>query len=146
MNRLVAVLLFVIGLHMNAVNAQAPHTSYEIGNQKFGLFGYYVSQSSRPHFLAVFRPGAEQSQDPELFDFEAACEAILASPPDIDGVPKIDPIGGVIFFQVVQTRMLLLTTNVSSYIEFDVDASGCSEAEPNSIYTPVPGFTPGISN
>lgn len=146
MNRIFAVLAVAVGLQLGAANAQDPHATYEIGNQKYGLFGYYVSQGNRPHFLAVFRPSAEQSQDPDQFSYQAACEAIVASPPDIAGIPKIVPTGGVVFFQVVKRRMLLLSTNVSSYLEFDVDEGGCSKAEPASIYTPVPGFTPGISN
>ena len=55
-------------------------------------------------------------------------------------------VDGVVFFQVIKTRMSVFTTNVSSYSEFDVNEGKCSEAEPNSIYTPVPGFTPGVSN
>lgn len=141
MSRFLVILIGLAGLHTGVANAQDPHAHYEINGQTFGLFGYYVSRGSRPHFLAVFRPRGEQSRDPKQFDFEAACEVVLASLPEIDGIPKIEPTGGVIFFQVIQGGM-----NVSNYTEFDIDDTGCSKAEPASIYTPVPGFTPGISD
>lgn len=146
MHRFQALLLALFGLCANAANAQDPHTTYDINSQEFGLFGYYVSQKNQPHFLAVFRPTPEQSQNPDQFDYKAACEAVLASPPDIDGVPIIEPTGGVVFFQVIQRRFLIMSTNVSSYTEFDVHDAGCSVAEPGSIYIPSPGFRPGISN
>jgi hypothetical protein len=141
-------LTILVSFLMYASSAQAKdaYAHYEIDSQEWGLFGYYVSDRNRPHFLAVFRPNAEQPSDPEQFNFDAACEAVLVSPPKIDGVPLIEPTGGVVFFQVVQTRMLVFSTNISSFIEFDVSGGECSVAEPNSIYTPTPGFTPGISN
>ena len=138
--------LVSILLSIGPVHAQDAYARYQIDGQEWGLFGYYVSDRGRQVFLAVFRPNAEQSSDPEHFDFEAACEAVLASPPEIEGVPVIEPTGGVVFFQVIQTRMIVFSTNVSSFLEFDVNNSECSKADPNSIYTPVPGFTPGISN
>ncbi|MEO9825954.1 MAG: hypothetical protein ABJF50_16195 [Paracoccaceae bacterium] len=146
MNRFRVLLLASLDLGANVANAQDPHATYDINSQVYGLFGYYVSQKDRPHLLAVFRPTPDQSQTPEPFDYEAACKAVLASPPVMDGVPAIEPTGVVVFFQVVQRRFLVMSTSVSSYTEFDVHDAGCSLAEPNSIYTPTPGFTPGISN
>lgn len=139
-------LLVIFLPRVNFAYAQGPYASYEIEGQEWLLFGYYVSSGRQPHFLAVFRPRKGQSPDFEQFGFKLACEAVLASPPDIDGVPVIEPTGGVIFFQVIQTQKPGFPTVVSNYTEFDVKGAECFQAEPNSIYTPRPGFTPGISN
>ena len=144
--KLFSLTLISILLSTGFAHAQDAYARYQIDGQEWGLFGYYVSDGDRPHFLAVFRPSAEQTSDPEQFNFEAACEAVLASPPEIEGVPVIEPTGGVVFFQVIRTRMLVFSTNFSSFLEFEVDNGECSRADPNSIYTTVPGFTPGISN
>ncbi len=133
-------------LSIGVAHAQDAYARYQIEDQEWGLFGYYVSERDRPHFLAVFRPNDGQTSNPEQFNFEAACKAVLASPPEIEGVPAIEPTGAVVFFRVIETRMLVFSTNMSSFLEFDVNNSECSKADPNSIYTPVPGFTPGISN
>mgnify|MGYP001564521948 CR=1 FL=1 len=117
-------------------SAQEALEVYDVDGEPFGLFGYYTNGGKLPHFLAMFRPSESHSIDASDFNYQAACEAVLASPPDVEGAQAIEPEGAVIVFQIVKTRLGIFGSVRSTYGEFDVEGSSCRKHEGPPLVQP----------
>ena len=113
-------------------SAQAPIKVYQIDGAPSGLCADFVSDHTLSHFVVAFRPSVDAPGDRDSLDFRAACEVVLAEPPVIDRVDRIEPEAAVLAFQVVKRRLGVFTTTQANSTEFDIVGPACKtrQAEP----------------